>query len=120
MNIVAISGRITKELEVKELQSGSKVLTFNIAVDKFDKDKNKTADFFTIKAWGSNADFIKKYFDKGDPIEINGELRTETYEKDGQKRTNTFILLTKCGFCLKPKSTNDNPASVEDKGELMF
>ena len=89
MNTVAISGRLVYEPEVRLTTSGASYLSTRIAVNR--NDKNKTSDFFNVKAWNSTAKFIGQYFHKGDPIEIRGRLETSYMEKqDGTKSTETY------------------------------
>ena len=78
MNNVSITGRLVYEPEIKELQSGKKKLPMRLAVNR--NDKNKTTDFFNLQAWDNTAEFIAKYFHKGDPIEVTGRLRTDSFE----------------------------------------
>lgn len=106
MNVVAITGRLVYEPEPKMTEGGYTLLYTRIAVSR--NDKNKTTDFFNIKAWNSTAKFIGQYFHKGDPIEIKGKLQTMDREKDGVKSTDTFINVEEVSFVLR---TNDRPVS---------
>lgn len=124
MNNLTISGRLAKDNEIKTLSSGATKLTNRIAVERH--DKNKTTDFFSVQAWNKTAEFINKYFEKGDPIEITGRLQVDTYERqDGTKASDVYILITEAGFCLtKPsgadarQTRHDEPRDVaaSDKG----
>ncbi len=107
MNVVAITGRLVYEPEPKMTQSGYTMLSTRIAVSR--NDKNRTTDFFNVKAWNGTAKFIGQYFHKGDPIEIKGKLQTDTYEKhDGTTTTDTYINVDDVSFVLR---TNDRPVS---------
>lgn len=114
MNFVILTGRLTKTPELKKTATGSTVLSFSLAVDR--GDKARTTDFIRCEAWGKTADFIAKWFTKGSPIEINGALRVDSYEKDGQKRELTKIVVNNAGFVLKSNSTSDgggrNPGAI--------
>ncbi len=102
MNLVCIDGRLTKDTEVKMFEnSDKKIVEFAIANQR-DKDHS---DYINCKAWDSNADFINKYFKKGDGINITGELRINKYtNKDGENRYETYVLVRQVGFPLqKPK-----------------
>lgn len=102
MNNVSIIGRLVYEPELKTTQSGTGYLPLRIAVDRH--DKNKSTDFFSAKAWNKTAEFISKYFHKGDPIEITGKLQTDSYEKqDGTKVTEVFIYVSEVGFTMTKK-----------------
>ena len=119
MNQVILSGYLSKEPEVKTLTDGKKVVSLQIAVHR--KDKDKTSDFFNITAWGHNAEFLGKYFHKGDPAEVRGQLRTRKYEKDGETRSIVEIIVDDIGFV--PSRKTDRPATPrndEPSFEDMF
>lgn len=122
MNIVSISGRLVYEPELKTVGADRKKLPMRIAVAR--NDKNKTADFINAQAWGNTAEFIAKYFHKGDPIELTGKLQTDNYEKqDGTKVNETYIFVTECNFVLsKGKAEEQTKAEpkAEDAGPLPF
>ena len=103
MNSITISGRLAKEPELKTLNNGVTKLTTRIAVTR--SDKNKTTDFFSVQAWNKTADFISKYFKKGDPIEIVGRLQVDNYERqDGTKASEVYIYIIEAGFTISKKA----------------
>lgn len=108
MNFVILTGRLTKTPELKKTPTGSTVLSFSLAVDR--GDKARTTDFIRCEAWGKTADFIAKYFDKGSPVEINGALRVDKYEKDGRQVELTKIVVNNAAFPIK---TNSSPDTTE-------
>lgn len=91
MNKCEFVGRVTKELELKQVKVGDKeenVLNFDIAVKKKGTDE---ADFIPITVWGKLAELTYKFSGKGLYIGITGELHTKNYTKDGIKRTAYFV-----------------------------
>ena len=97
-NKVILMGRLTADPEIKTTQSGVAVTSFNIAVDR--KVKDSPCDFFTISAWRQTAEFICKYFKKGQAILICGELQTRSWtDQNGQKRTVTEVVASEATFC---------------------
>lgn len=93
-NKVILIGRLTADPELKQTASGVYVTGFSIAVDRrfSGKDAEKKADFLSINAWRQQAEFVCKYFHKGDPIGIEGSIQTRNYEdKNGNKRTATEV-----------------------------
>lgn len=108
MNFVILTGRLTKTPELKKTPTGSTVLSFSLAVDR--GDKARTTDFIRCEAWGKTADFIAKYFDKGSPVEINGALRVDKYEKDGRMVELVKVLVNNAAF---PIRTNNLPDTTE-------
>lgn len=102
MNLICIDGRLTKDTTIEEVgDSKKKVTRFSIACQR-DKEHS---DFINCVAWENNAEFINKYFKKGDGINITGELRVDSYtNKDGDNVYMTYVLVRQSGFPLqKPK-----------------
>ena len=102
LNSVVLMGRLTADPEVRTTQSGIAVTKFCIAVDrKYQQSKEKKeADFIDIVAWRGTAEFVGKYFRKGNLIAIKGELQTSTYtDKDGKNRKSTEVLASDVSFC---------------------
>lgn len=115
MNSVILVGRMVYEPEIKTTKSGTAYLPMRIAVDRKDKDRN--TDFINCKAWGKTAEFVGKYFHKGDPIEIQGRLQTESYEKsDGTKVNETVVMIFEVGFV--PKAKGERTAEPGDSSEV--
>lgn len=113
MNLAVLMGRITKDLELKNTQSGVSVLSFTIAVDRKFKDQNgdKVTDYHNIVAWRNTAEFIAKYFGKGRMICVVGELQNRQYEVDGQKRTVTELVANDAYFTGEKREENQDNAS---------
>ena len=89
-NKAILIGRLTADPELKQTGTGVYVLNFQIAVDRRfrGQDGERKADFITIVCWRQQAEFVSKYFHKGDPIGIDGNIQTRNYEdKQGNKRT---------------------------------
>ena len=102
MNNVCIIGNITKDLELKETESGTKYTRFSIAVNRKLKDGEYGTDFFNIVAWRGTAEFITNYFGKGKKIGIVGKLQTNIYtDKDGNERTGVDIVVNEAYFVEK-------------------
>lgn len=107
MNIAIITGRLTAQPELKSTTSGKMVTSFTIANDT-GWGENKTTNFLNCVAWNKNAENISKYFAKGDPIAIRGQIRTRNYEtNDGAKRTATEILIDEFEFMSGEKASAD-------------
>lgn len=113
-NRVVLIGRMTAPPEPKATQSGVSVCSFRIAVDRrFSKDGEKRADFITVVAWRERAEFICKYFGKGDPIGIEGSIQTREYEdKNGAKRTAVEVVADNV-FFVGGKAKDAAPAAPE-------
>lgn len=106
LNKAILMGRITHDLEMKQTQSGTAVLSFSIAVDRYSKDEEKAADFISCVAWNKTAEFIAKYFSKGRMIAITGTLHSRTYDdKNGSKHYVTEVFVDSADFTGEPKLT---------------
>lgn len=109
LNKVILSGRITRDLEVKQTTNGNAVVTFNLAVDRnfVKQGEERQTDFITCVAWGKTAEFIGRFFSKGRSIAIIGNLRSRTYDdKNGTKHYVTEVYVDEAQFTFEPKSQN--------------
>lgn len=111
MNVAVLSGRLTRDPEVKVTQSGTDVCSFTIAVDRRFKDANgeRGADFISCVAWRQTAEFIGKYFSKGSRIEVSGSIQTRNYDdKDGRKIYVTEVNVEQASFGESKRSGNES------------
>ena len=99
-NLVVLSGRLTADPELKTTPNGVSVCSFSIAVDRaYRKDQEKQTDFISICAWRSTAEFVSKYFSKGNMIGIEGAIQTRKYQdKDGNNRTAFEVVANNVQF----------------------
>ena len=111
INKVILSGRITRDIEIKTTPSGAAVTQFSIAVERsFAKQgEERQTDFITCVAWGKTAEFIGRYFGKGRSIAIIGNLRTRTYDdKNGSKHYVTEVYVDEAQFTFEPKAAQES------------
>ena len=89
LNVVVLSGRLTADPELKTTANGISVCSFSIAVERrFKSGEERQSDFINIVTWRSSAEFVSKYFKKGQMIAIRGSIQTRRYQdKDGNNRT---------------------------------
>lgn len=101
LNSIIIMGRLTNFPEVKTTQSGISVCSFTVAVDRqYANNGQRETDFIDCVAWRNTADFVGKWFTKGQMIAVQGELQTRNYEdKNGNKRKATEIVVGNVSFC---------------------
>lgn len=109
-NKVILMGRLTADPELKQTQSGTAVTSFSLAVDRrYNKGEEKQTDFITIVAWKNTAEFICKYFSKGQAILVCGELQTRSWEdQQGNKRYATEVVASEVTFCEAKKDSETN------------
>lgn len=101
MNISILSGRLTKAPELKTTEKGVAVCSFTLAVRRDYKDSNGEyiTDFIDFVAWRGQAEFLCKFFGKGQWVEATGELQTRSYtDKDGKQRKAVEVVANKIGF----------------------
>lgn len=102
LNKVILQGRLTAVPELKTTGSGTSVLSFRVACDRSHKGQNgeREADFINCVAWRQTAEFISRYFGKGDMILLDGRLQTRDYtDRDGNRRYVTEVVIENVNFC---------------------
>ena len=116
LNNVVIMGRLTKDPEFKQTPQGVSVASFTLAVDRnYAKGEEKQTDFINITAWRSTADFISKYFTKGQLVAVRGRLQTRTWQdQSGQKRYVTDVVADEVFFAESKGKTEQ-----KDENQIM-
>ena len=110
INTIIISGRVTKDIELKSTPSGISVCSFTIANDT-GYGENKKTNFVPVTAWRKTAEFVSKYFHKGSMICVEGQIQQRNWEdKAGNKRNALEVIATNINF-MEAKPTGDNSAS---------
>ena len=99
-NLVVLTGRLTADPELKTTPNGISVTTFSIAVDRrYRSGEERQTDFINIVAWRQSAEFITKYFKKGNLIGIEGSIQTRRYQdKNGNNRTAFEVVANNVQF----------------------
>lgn len=100
LNVVVLTGRLTADPELKTTANGTSVCSFSIAVDRrYRSGEDRTADFINIVAWRASAEFVSKYFKKGQMIAIEGSIQTRRYQdKEGKNRTAFEVVANNVQF----------------------
>jgi len=100
MNNVGLVGRLTRDPDVTYSNGGASIAKFNIAVDRrFKKEGQPDADFISCTAFGKTAEFIEKYFTKGQRIGLTGRIQTGNYmNKDNVKVYTTDVVVENVEF----------------------
>lgn len=126
MNKILLLGRLTADPETRYTQSNIPMTRFKIAVNRQGKPQEgqPTADFFQITAWRHTAEFVQKYFTKGQQVLVEGYLRNNSYtDKDGNKRYSDDIHADKVYFADSKREsgqqTQQAPQQIE-QGESGF
>lgn len=133
LNSVILMGRMVADPELKTTSSNLSVLSFTVAVDRAyqSQGQERQADFINCVAWRQNADFISKYFRKGQMIAIQGSIQTRNYEdRNGNKRTAVEVVVDRASFCGSKSESGSasgayqtpaaQPASFQNSGSDDF
>ena len=107
LNTVAISGRLGHDPELKSTNNGNSVANFSVAVDQGFGDQ-KTTSWIRCVAWQKTAEFVTKFFQKGDMIILSGRLQGRTWEQDGVKREVLEVVAEKIDFAGEKKKSQSN------------
>ncbi len=112
MNKVILSGRLTKDPEIRYSQGAEPIAItrFSIAVSRrFKKDSEPDADFINCIAFGKTGEFISKYFSKGKMIGVAGNIRNNNWtDQNGQKRYSTEVFVEEAEFLESKSSFEDS------------
>lgn len=117
MNIVALVGRLTADPEIRQTPNGTNVCAFSIAVNRQFTNSNgeRQADFINCVAWRQTAEFISRYFKKGQNIGLNGSIQTRTYQdKDTGKNRTAFEVIINNAYFVESKSSGTAGKSSPD------
>lgn len=102
LNVVALTGRLVEDPELKTTGNGVSVCSIRLAVDRdyAPQGQERKVDFINVVAWRGTAEFISKYFRKGQIIAVNGSIQTRQYEdRRGNKRTAVEVVAGSVSFC---------------------
>lgn len=110
MNSVQLVGRLTRDPEVRYSDGGSTVVRFTVAVDR--RFKQGEADFIPCVAFGKTAEFLEKYFRKGQKIGLTGRIQTGSYtNQEGNKIYTTDVIAENTEFVESKASAAENSGS---------
>ena len=104
MNRVILTGRICKKLELKNLKDDKSVCEFTIATNRIGQED---ADFINCVVWNKQAENLCKYQQKGNLIGVEGQLRNEKYEYNGQTKYKTYIIVSQLEFLSNNKNKEE-------------
>ena len=101
MNKVLLTGRLTKDPELRYTPSGTPVCRFNLAVSRMSADGE--ADFVPCTAWGKTAENLAQYMRKGGLLAVEGRIQVSTYEKDGKRRWDIHVVAGRIEFMVSKR-----------------
>ena len=119
LNKVILMGRMTRDPELRHTQAGVPVTFFSLAVDRGFQTNGKSVDFINIVAWSGTAEFVTKWFSKGQLVAISGRLQARTYvDRDGNNRSAVEVVADEVFFAERKREEGARPSdqagSIED------
>ena len=128
MNHVTLMGRLTRDPELRHTNNGcTAVVSFTIAVEHRASQETHT-DFIDLVAWKGTAEFVSKYFTKGQMIAVHGRLSIREWtDKDGNKRKSAEVVADNVYFTDSKKSRTEGAQTaqadfedIDDDGDMPF
>jgi len=121
LNRVQLIGRLGKEPETRITSKGTKVCSFSLAVDRRWKGEDGVyqheTDWFNVENWGTLADYCQKHFHKGQLVFLEGRLKTDRYESQGETRYFTKVVVRNAQS-LENHSEEHAPEEVEEAQDI--
>ena len=123
VNKLILQGRLVADPELRQTTSGTNVCSFRVAWSEKYKE-TETKLFIPCKAWRGTAEFVGKYFKKGQEVAVDGRLIAEEWEKDGEKKSRVVLDVRNVHFCgerediqgAAAEPAESQPVQVEDEG----
>jgi len=110
VNSVVLVGRLTGDAELKYTKEGTAVCKFSLANNFYAGKDKEGVGFFDVTVWGKSAEALHPYLVKGKRIAVQGELRQERWEKDGQKQSRVGITAQSIQLLDSKEATEQKPA----------
>lgn len=119
MNVVCLVGRLTADPDVRQTPNGISVCSFSVAVGSSSKNADGTykTDFINCVAWRNTAEFLGKYFRKGQMIGLNGSIQTRQFQdKDTGKNRTAFEVVINNTYFVESKGSSQGSfnSTVQD------
>lgn len=115
LNQITLMGRLTRDPELRRTQTGTAVASFTLAVDRDFSSRDggdRQTDFIDIVAWRNTAEFVSKYFFKGQLAAVSGRLQIREWtDKEGGKRRSAEVVADNVYFAESKKSRDESSSS---------
>lgn len=109
LNKVILMGRFTRDPELRSTPQSVSVCNFGIAVTRnYKTGGNYESDFINCVAWRNTAEFISKYFKKGNLVCVEGSLQSRSWEQEGQKRSTIEVMVDSAYFVESKKGQEES------------
>lgn len=118
LNIVMVTGNLTKDPINKVTTSGTPIMEFRIAVNDWkrgaDGQGQDVAGYYDCTMFGNRAETLSRYLTKGSKVALKGKLHWESWEKDGQARSRVTIIVDDLEFMSKGKQASATDLANDD------
>ena len=121
MNKTILMGRLTKDPDTRYTQTtNTQVTSFTLAINRrFAKEGEQQADFINIVSWNKTAEFVSKYFKKGQQVGVIGRIQTRTWDDDqGQKHYVTEVIAEEVYFADSKREGQDETTNITNDFEI--
>jgi single-strand DNA-binding protein len=118
-NIVVLVGRLTRDCELRFTNSGTAVGRFSLAVNRMKRSgdqREEEVSFFDITVWGKQAEVLNPYLTKGRQVSVQGELRQNRWEQDGQSRSRIEVVANNIQLLGGPSGGNTSSGTNDYRG----
>lgn len=113
MNRVILTGRLTRDVELRYTAQGMAVANFTLAVDRVKKDDERKADFPRVTVFGKTAENVERYLSKGSLVGIEGSITTGQYtDKNGSVIYTTDVIADRVEF-LEKRRTDEQAGGID-------
>ena len=123
LNVAVLMGRLVADPELRHTANDVSVTSFTVAVDRsyVKAGADRQADFIDVVAWRNTADFVCKYFRKGQLIAVQGSIQTRTYtDKDGNKRKAVEVVAGNVHFAEGKKDPSPKTNSYHTEEPMEY
>lgn len=102
INVVVMSGNLTRDCELRHTNGGTAILSFGVAVNDRMKDRDGSwvdrPNFVDVTVFGARAEALSRFLSKGAKVALSGKLRYSSWERDGQKRSKLEVIAEEIEF----------------------
>ena len=116
LNSVSLTGRLTRDVDLRYTQSGTAVGSFTLAVDRKFKSKNgeRETDFVNCQIWSKSAENFANFTKKGSLVGVEGRIQTRTYDNaQGQKVFVTEVIVDNFALLESRQTSHNSPKSQQ-------
>ena len=116
LNRVILMGRLTAEPDYRQTESGTALARFTLAVERdfSGQGKERETDFLDVQTWRGTADFVNKYFRKGQLVAVQGRIQVRNYtDKNGDKRRSWDIVADQVYFAESKRDGSGGKTNID-------